>query len=70
MSEMIEHDESAPVPTVAELHTISARAPVRRRLAEDVAAFMARGGRIDEVPKDVRADPPRRQDNIYGRGAI
>jgi hypothetical protein len=46
------------------------REPVRRQLAADVAEFLARGGRIEEVPINRRADPPRRADGDYGRGAI
>lgn len=46
------------------------REPVRRQLAADVAEFLARGGRIEEVPINRRADPPRRVDGDYGRGSI
>ena len=35
-----------------------------------VARFLNGGGRVEEVPKDFRADPPRRPENNYGRGSI
>lgn len=52
------------------VHSISAREPVRSRLAADVEAFLAEGGNIEEVPKDYRADPPKRPQSTYGRGSI
>ncbi|MFU8814191.1 MAG: hypothetical protein ACNA7W_02525 [Pseudomonadales bacterium] len=69
MSETMEHDEMAADPR-AEVYVVAARAPVRSRLAADVDAFLAGGGSIEEVPKDFRADPPRRLENRYGRSAI
>lgn len=54
----------------SEVHSIRAREPVRSRLAADVDAFLAQGGNIEEVPKDFRADPPKRPQSTYGRGSI
>ncbi|MEQ8860618.1 MAG: hypothetical protein RIC56_18405 [Pseudomonadales bacterium] len=54
----------------SDVHSISARAPVRSRLEADVEAFLEQGGNIEEVPKDYRADPPKRPQNTYGRGSI
>lgn len=54
----------------SEVHSISAREPLRSRLADDVEAFLAGGGSIEEVPKDFRADPPKRPQSTYGRGSI
>ena len=51
-------------------HSVTARAPVRSQLAADVEAFLAAGGSIVEVPRDFRADPPKRPDSLYGRGAL
>jgi hypothetical protein len=70
MSEIIEQEEPAAAPVAVEVHSVAARAPIRTRLAADVEAFLARGGKIAKVPKDLRADPPRRQESTYGRGAI
>ncbi len=51
-------------------HSITAREPVRSRLQADVEAYLAQGGNIEEVPRDFRADPPRRPQSTYGRGSI
>lgn len=68
MSEQIE--ESSTLEQPSDVHSVSARAPVRDRLAADVEAFLACGGNIKEVPKDFRADPPKRPESRYGRGSI
>ena len=52
------------------MHSVSAREPVRNRLAADVEAFLKRGGKVKEVPRDYRADPPKRPESTYGRGSI
>ncbi|MAT83523.1 MAG: hypothetical protein CMQ43_14700 [Gammaproteobacteria bacterium] len=54
----------------SDVHSIQAREPVRNRLAADVEAFLAQGGNVEEVPKDFRADPPKRPQSTYGRGSI
>lgn len=51
-------------------HSISAREPERRGLADDVERFLQQGGQIKAVPKDFRADPPKKPENNYGRGSI
>ncbi len=51
-------------------HSISAREPERRSLADDVERFLQKGGEIKAVPKDFRADPPKKPENNYGRGSI
>jgi hypothetical protein len=53
-----------------DVHGVMAREPVRSQLAADVEAFLARGGNIQEVPRDFRADPPKRPESSYGRGSI
>lgn len=47
-----------------------ARESERARLAGDVEAFLSSGGRIREVAIGERADPPKRPESNYGRGAI
>lgn len=59
-----------PAQDAADDHNVAAREPVRSQLAADVEAFLARGGAINEVPRNLRADPPRLSDSRYGRGAI
>ncbi len=51
-------------------HTIKARSEDRSRLAADVEAFLESGGDIEEVPRNLRADPPRKPQNNYGRGSL
>ncbi len=51
-------------------HSSAAKENTRQSLASDVEAFLKQGGRIAEVPKDFRADPPRKPENNYGRGSI
>jgi hypothetical protein len=53
-----------------ELHTIEAREPVRVELASAIDAFLEAGGNVTEVPRNFRADPPKRPENNYGRGSI
>lgn len=51
-------------------HSVAARSGDRDQLAADVEAFLNKGGDIEEVPKDFRADPPKKPQNNYGRGSI
>jgi hypothetical protein len=52
------------------LHTVAAREDVRRKLAADVEAFLKRGGAIQDVPQDARAEPPKKPEGSYGRGSV
>jgi hypothetical protein len=64
-------DQTTPLaPPGSDVHSVTAREPVRSQLAADVEAFLAQGGNIEEVPKDYRADPPKRPESSYGRGSI
>ena len=56
--------------TTPDVHSVEAREPVRSEIASDVEEFLNRGGEIEEVPRNFRADPPRRPENNYGRGSI
>ena len=51
-------------------HSVAARSGDREQLAADLDAFLSQGGNIEEVPKDFRADPPKKPQNNYGRGSI
>ena len=42
----------------------------RGQLANDVEAFLKSGGKVKDVPRGERADPPRKPENNYGRGSI
>jgi hypothetical protein len=51
-----------------EAHSVAARAALRNTLAADVEAFLKRGGSIQEVADDQRAEPAKKSDSNYGRG--
>ena len=53
-----------------DVHSVKAREPIRTEIASDVEKFLDGGGEIEEVPRNFRADPPRRPENNYGRGSI
>lgn len=53
-----------------ESYTPEARAEKRGELAADVEKFLRSGGKVAEIPKGERADPPRKPENNYGRGSI
>jgi len=53
-----------------EVHSAAARAALRNTIAADVEAFLARGGSIEKVADDQRADPPKKPESNYGRGSI
>ncbi len=44
----------------------SGREHLRQQLQSDVEAFLAAGGRINEIPPNVVADPPRKPQSNYG----
>lgn len=69
---MSEHKDKTTSPEAApsEVRSSEIREGVRNQLAADVEAFLAQGGNIEEVPRDYRADPPRRPESSYGRGSI
>jgi hypothetical protein len=54
----------------AEARTIESRTPIRDQLADDIAAFLARGGSINQIDPDVTADPPKKPESNYGSRAI
>lgn len=53
-----------------EVHSTAARAALRDTIAADVEAFLKRGGSIEKVAADQRADPPKKPESNYGRGSI
>jgi hypothetical protein len=46
-------------------HTIAAKQKTREELANDVEAFLARGGKIAEIDPNVTADPPKKPESDY-----
>lgn len=67
---MSDKQTSSPLDGASDVHSVEAREGARNQLAADVEAFLARGGNIEEVPRDFRADPPKRPESSYGRGSI
>ena len=53
-----------------EVYSPEAKAGERSQLAADVEAFLNAGGKLREVPRGERADPPRKPENNYGKGSI
>ncbi|BFM18620.1 hypothetical protein R50073_48030 [Maricurvus nonylphenolicus] len=45
--------------------SISSRDKVRKQLEDEVEAFLAKGGQIDQVAPNVTADPPQKPQNNY-----
>ena len=43
---------------------------LRRQLEEEVARFLAQGGKVKEIPPDVQADPPQKPVSNYGSKPI
>lgn len=46
--------------------SIASRQRIRDEIDDQVAAFLARGGKINEVPPNVTADPPKKPSPDYG----
>ncbi len=63
-------DNVSEIRTDSSSHSITARQGARSQLEADLEAFLSKGGAIEEVPKDYRADPPKKPENNYGRGSI
>lgn len=64
----------APAPRVdlddAETLTVSSKEALRRQLEEEMERFLAKGGRIQEIPPDVTTDPPQKPVSNYGSKPI
>ena len=46
--------------------SLTAKETERLRIQSEVEAFLARGGKINEIPPNVVADPPRKPESNYG----
>ncbi|RYY77016.1 MAG: hypothetical protein EOO52_05870 [Gammaproteobacteria bacterium] len=58
--------KAAAVVEALEDFSIASRQKIRDELEDQVAAFLARGGVISEVPPNVTADPPKKPSPDYG----
>jgi SutA RNAP-binding domain len=54
----------------SEAHSVEARDKVRKSLAADVEAFLARGGSIKTIAEDQRAEAPKKPDSSFGRRSV
>lgn len=52
------------VPEEAGVNTM--RESLRQQLQSDMEAFLAAGGRINEIPANVVSDPPKKPHSNYG----
>lgn len=50
--------------------TVASRQRLRDQINDDVEAFLAKGGKIDQVDASVSADPPKRPESNYGQRPI
>lgn len=46
-------------------HTVDSRRKLREQLQSEVEAFLARGGKIQQVEANITADPPQKPANNY-----
>jgi len=63
------HDESSHDDVVVSTSS-AARDEMRQSMEDDVAAFLARGGKIQKIEDNVMADPPRKPQTNYGSRPI
>ena len=54
----------------AESRTLASRKRLHQQLDSDVAAFLAKGGKINKIDPHVTADPPRKPTYQYGQRPI
>ncbi len=52
------------------VYSPEAREEDRNEIADAVEEFLKSGGKVTEIPKGERADPPKKPENNYGRGSI
>ena len=61
-----ETESSAVVDDAPFNYDTTGREQIRQQLQSDVEAFLAKGGRINEIEPNVVADPPRKPQSNYG----
>jgi len=50
--------------------SLTARKKMREQLQRDIEEFMKRGGQVQQIEDNVRADPPRKPAMDYGSSPI
>lgn len=46
--------------------SLCAKEEERKRLQDEIEAYLSRGGMIRQIPANVRADPPKKPESNYG----
>ncbi len=54
----------------ADDHSLTSRQRLRSELDDQVAAFLKKGGEIDQIKPHVTADPPKKPGSRYGSRPI
>ena len=54
----------------AEERTVESRKKLRESLNNQIEEFLKKGGKIEEVPTNVTADPPKKPNGEYGNRPI
>lgn len=54
----------------ADAPSVSAKEEVRKKLNEDIEAFLKQGGQIQHVDMGIVSDPPKKPESNYGRRPI
>ena len=54
----------------AEERTVESRKKLRESLSNQVEQFLKNGGKIQEIPTNVTADPPKKPNGEYGNRSI
>jgi hypothetical protein len=65
--------EAGPAPNHEESpeeRTVASRQKQREEMEDQIAEFLARGGKIAHIEPNVTADPPRKPDSDYGSRPI
>lgn len=55
---------------VSALSSLAARNKARQTVQADIDAFLAQGGRIQQVGDDIMSDPPKKPTSNYGSRPI
>lgn len=58
-------DEAASLEDV-DSASLTAKETERLRIQAEIEAYLARGGKINEIPPNVVADPPKKPESNYG----
>lgn len=73
----VDDDEVEDIESIDSSHTVGdsassllAKNEARRKIQSDIEAFLAAGGQIQSIDKNVVGDPPRKPESSYGSQPI